>query len=104
MIDANDTLFVIRDESNKLIVGVCSLTVFKKKAIAQWMAVRSEYRGRGLGRFLINSVNEINRDKLIELNFEPRLTRFYEELGYITTKEPESQLIKGIRRPIRHEY
>jgi len=86
-------VFVVED--NGLIIGTCSLIIIDnlghigaKFAVAESMIISSDYRGRGLGRklmqFIMGKVKEENCYKLMLSSNKKRIEahKFYEELGF----------------------
>lgn len=87
-------IFVVED--NKVLIGTCSLIIIDnlghlgtKLAVAESMIVSKKYRGRGVGRELMQFIMELTKEekcyKLMLSSNKKRVLahKFYEQLGFL---------------------
>lgn len=78
--------FFIRDDQNQIIAG-CNGCVFYASIHTDQLWVHADYRGRGMGRQLMNEIDCYGRElgchlaTLITMSFQ-NAQEFYENLGY----------------------
>ena len=100
--DINENFFLLNNygfviKENEKLLGFASIHVINKinrvSCLIEDVVIDSNYRGKGLGKLLINHLIKFSRtldsDKII-LNSKESNTKFYEKLGF---KKNETQMI-----------
>ncbi|MBX6341346.1 MAG: GNAT family N-acetyltransferase [Thermomicrobiaceae bacterium] len=67
------------------VVGIGRVTFVGDEAQIAWVAVRKPYRGRGVGRAIMEHLLEISREQgaqVVTLNAQTHALGFYEDLGF----------------------
>lgn len=100
---AEDEIYVALDDSSNCMgfVWIIINGAFHSFPYIHIIAVKSEYRGQGIGKTLLQHVEDVyysNNPKLflVVADFNPEAKRLYESLGYTTIGEIPDLYRKGI--------
>ena len=55
-------------------------------ALLRYVYIRKEYRGKGLGRELLNAIDKVAKENFDRVYLYTELTNFYEKIGYTYVK------------------
>ena len=86
-------IYVIEDKTTNKIIGAGSLFILPKLHIGvnkigtiEDIIVNTDYRGKGLGKLLVNKLAEVGKDMncyKVMLNCKPHTEEFYKKSGFI---------------------
>ena len=84
--------YVLENVESKEIVGVLEFDLGRTTTIKH-LAVSKEYRGKGLGRLLINMMLNTNKNVNVWTTFSSDAEQFYKNNGFVTTEYKSAVLI-----------
>lgn len=82
------SFYLLKEKDN--IVGIFSFEDYDLEegnvALLRYVYIRKEYRGKGLGRELLKSIDKVASENFDRVYLYTTLTNFYEKIGYTHVK------------------